>query len=59
MKQKNLTQKRKDLRLIESLGGSLGLSKRLGYSVQRINNWKKRGIPACEKLKHRDVLLID
>lgn len=38
-----------DAELIESLGGPAALARELGYtekgSVQRIQNWKYRGIP--------------
>lgn len=44
-----------DKDLIESLGGSAKLAVRLGYSVQRVENWKKRGIPAQVRLDHPDV----
>jgi hypothetical protein len=44
-----------DKELIENLGGSAKLAVRLGYSVQRVENWKKRGIPAQVRLDHPDV----
>lgn len=44
-----------DKELIESLGGSAKLAARLGYSVQRVENWKARGIPAQVRLDHPDV----
>ena len=44
-----------DKELIEDLGGSTKLAKRLGYSVQRVENWKARGIPAQVRLDHPDV----
>jgi len=37
--------------LIESLGGSAAVSRITGYSVQRVNNWKARGIPASAKVE--------
>lgn len=37
--------------LIERAGGSAALSRLTGYSVQRINNWKQRGIPAAAKVR--------
>lgn len=51
-----------DADLIEQLGGPAALAKRLGYDkanggVQRVQNWKKRGIPPGVKLKHPDVFL--
>lgn len=44
-----------DKDLIESLGGPAKLAARLGYSVQRVQNWKERGIPAQVRLDHPDV----
>ena len=44
-----------DKDLIDGLGGSTKLAARLGYSVQRVENWKKRGIPAQVRLDHPDV----
>lgn len=44
-----------DKDLIDDLGGSTKLAARLGYSVQRVENWKKRGIPAQVRLDHPDV----
>ena len=44
-----------DKDLIESLGGSAKLAARLGFSVQRVENWKERGIPARVRLDHPDV----
>lgn len=51
-----------DAQLIEQLGGPAALAKRLGYDktnggVQRVQNWKKRGIPSAVKLEHPDVFL--
>lgn len=47
-----------DKEKIEKLGGATELAKRLGYSVQRIQHWKNRGIPSAEKLKHPELFLI-
>ncbi len=46
-----------DSELIEKLGGASKLAKRLGYGVQRVNNWKKRGIPAQAKVDFQSLLL--
>lgn len=46
-----------DKELIEKLGGSTVLAERLGYSTQRVQNWKTRGIPAKVKLDHSEVFL--
>ena len=37
--------------LIERLGGSAEVARKTGYSIQRINNWKVRGIPAEAKVE--------
>ena len=44
-----------DKDLIESLGGATKLAARLKCSVQRVQNWKERGIPAQVRLDHPDV----
>lgn len=44
-----------DKDLIENLGGPAKLAARLGYSVQRVQNWKGRGIPAQVRLDHPEV----
>jgi hypothetical protein len=44
-----------DKDLIDTLGGPAKLARRLGYSVQRVENWKKRGIPAQVRLDNPDV----
>lgn len=41
--------------LIDRLGGSAELSRKTGYTVQRINNWKVRGIPADAKIRFPDL----
>jgi len=46
-----------DKELIIRNGDAGQLAKRLGYSFQRVQNWKTRGIPAGEKLKHPDIFL--
>lgn len=46
-----------DKELIEQHGGPGPLAKELGYSVQRVQNWVTRGIPANEKLKHPEIFL--
>jgi len=35
--------------------GVTKLATRLGYSVQRVQNWRDRGIPAQVRLDHPDV----
>lgn len=46
-----------DAQIIGRLGGSTIVAKQLGYDVQRVQNWKTRGIPAREKLKHPELFL--
>lgn len=43
---------------IDRLGGSAKVAQMLGYTVQRVQNWKDRGIPAREKLAHPEMFLI-
>jgi hypothetical protein len=44
-----------DKELIDKLGGSTKVAGRLGYSVQRVQNWKIRGVPAKVRLDHPHV----
>lgn len=50
-----------DSELIDQLGGPTALAKRLGLvkfgSVQRVQNWKKRGIPLAVKVEHPEIFL--
>ena len=50
-----------DSELIDSLGGPARLAVELGYEkaggVQRVQNWKVRGIPARVKLQRPDLFL--
>lgn len=50
-----------DSELIDLLGGPTRLAERLGYvkagGVQRVQNWKVRGIPARVKLERPDLFL--
>lgn len=53
-----------DKNLIEHLGGSTKLAAELGYDtesggVQRVNNWKTRGIPSAVKVNRPDLFLKD
>lgn len=63
MNLKNSTQLQADRALIERLGGSSKLAQLLGFSpvggVQRVQNWKVRGIPPSVKLAYPDVFLAD
>jgi len=49
-----------DSDLIESLGGSAAVARKLGFDPgaggsQRVQNWKYRGIPELIRLKRPDV----
>lgn len=50
-----------DSQLIDELGGPTKVSDLLGYrrlgGVQRVQNWKLRGIPARVKLQRPDLFL--
>ena len=47
-----------DKETIEHLGGSAKVARKLGYTVQRVQNWKERGIPAKVKLARPDLFPI-
>jgi hypothetical protein len=53
--------KNETCRLIDAAGGDkpfaerLGLTDRRGYQ-QRVNNWRRRGMPASVVLDHLDVI---
>ena len=48
-----------DSKLIELLGGPTAVAAMLGYdkpgSVQRVQNWKCRGIPEVVRLRRQDI----
>lgn len=44
-----------DKEQIERLGGSAEVARMLGYTVQRVQNWKDRGVPAKVKLTRPDL----
>lgn len=49
-----------DADIIDSLGGVTKLASQLGYDkarggVQRVQNWKRRGIPAKVRLMRPDI----
>lgn len=53
-----------DSKIIDRLGGPAKLAELLGYDkthggVQRIQNWKKRGIPAEVKIKYPELFMTD
>lgn len=48
-----------DAKIIDALGGPTAVANRLGFSstgsVQRVQNWKYRGIPEVIRLRRQDV----
>jgi len=52
-----------DKTMIEILGGPSKVAQLLGFNkkggVQRVNNWRTRGIPARVKLQFADVFLTN
>lgn len=46
-----------DKEKIEELGGSTAVAEKIGYSVQRVQNWKVRGIPSKVKLQYPHLFL--
>lgn len=52
-----------DAERIESLGGSTKVAEMLGLDKdggpQRVNNWKKRGIPSKVKVDRPDLFMRD
>lgn len=50
-----------DAQLIDHYGGPARLAKVLGWhesrAIQRIHNWRARGIPAAVKLRYPEVFL--
>lgn len=48
-----------DAELIDRLGGPSTLARALGFdeggAVQRVQNWKYRGIPEVIRLRHPDI----
>lgn len=57
---KNAVALHPDADLIDTLGGPAAVARLLGFdkpgSVQRIQNWKYRGIPEVIRLRRQDVL---
>ena len=44
-----------DKDVIEQLGGAAKVASLLGFTVQRVQNWKDRGIPARVRLDRQDL----
>lgn len=58
------TELHPDSKIIDDLGGASKLAELLGYDkthggVQRIQNWKTRGIPSSVKIEHPDLFMTD
>lgn len=53
---------KRDAEIIESLGGPAKVAEILGYKmpygVQRVSNWRTRGVPAAVKVEWPDLFLI-
>ena len=53
------TKYHEDAKLIDALGGSSKLARRLNFDMphgaQRVQNWKYRGIPEVLRLRRQDV----
>lgn len=52
----------KDSQLIDSLGGPAKVAELLGFDksdggIQRVHNWRTRGIPAKVKVDHPDIFM--
>lgn len=52
----------KDSHLIDALGGPAKVAELLGFDkadggIQRVHNWRTRGIPAKVKVDHPDIFL--
>lgn len=52
-----MTTTTNDSVLIDRLGGVAVLAKRMKTSIQRVQNWKQRGIPPKVKLEHPEIFL--
>jgi hypothetical protein len=46
-----------DWSLIVDLGGPAKAAALLGTTIQRVHNWKERGIPSKVKVKHPELFL--
>ncbi len=43
----------RDRPIIKALGGPAEVARKFGYSVQRVSNWGRRGIPSTELLDNQ------
>ena len=48
-----------DAKLIDKNGGVSAIAEMTGYSIQRVWNWRVRGIPPEEKIKYAHIFLPD
>jgi hypothetical protein len=51
-------QRAKDQKLIDDLGGPTKLATDLGFGkggVQRVHNWRSRGIPSAIRIQHKQL----
>lgn len=58
------TELHPDSKIIDDLGGPSKLAELLGYDkthggVQRIQNWKTRGIPSSVKIAHPELFMTE
>jgi hypothetical protein len=56
----SVMNKHPDAKIIDRLGGPAELARALGFDtraggIQRVQNWKYRGIPEIERLRNPDV----
>lgn len=47
----------RDKELIDALGGTSKVARMLDLGVQRVHNWRSRGIPPAVKLRWPDLFL--
>lgn len=52
-----MRKQKSDIEILQSIGGTVEIAKKLGVSPQRVTNWKKRGVPPAIKIKHKDIFL--
>lgn len=48
-----------DKDMIEKHGGAAKVAAILGFTVQRVQNWKDRGIPPRVRLEHPDLFPVE
>ncbi|SCU73536.1 conserved hypothetical protein [Cupriavidus necator] len=60
----NQTTVHPDWQIIEELGGATEVAKLLGYDkkrggIQRVHNWRVRGVPSAVKVAHPGLFMKD